>query len=62
MNIPNLKHFSRKIIKKTKHHIEKISKFEFEKGDPDFVDERKKPASPKEEESFFDFLFNLLRK
>jgi len=62
MNIPNLKHFRHIIIKKTKHHIKKISKLEFEKGDPDFVDERIKPEQPKEEKSFFDSLFNFWKK
>lgn len=62
MNIPNLKHFSRKVVKKVKEHVEKASKVEYEKGDPDFVDERKKCELPKKEESFFDFLFNFWTK
>lgn len=58
MNIPNIKHFSRKVIKHAKHHVKKISQTIYEKGDPNFVDERKKSQSPKEE-SFFDSLFNF---
>lgn len=60
MNIPNMKHFGHKIIEHTKHHIKKVSKIVYEKGDPDFVDERKKPEPPKEEEeSFFESFFNF---
>jgi len=29
-------------MKKAKHHIKKVSNIIYEKGDPDFVDERKK--------------------
>ena len=42
MNIPNVKHFSHKLVERTKHHIKKVSQFIYEKGDPDFVDERTK--------------------
>ncbi|WP_415396153.1 hypothetical protein [Sulfurimonas sp. CS5] len=44
-------------MKKAKHHIKKVSNIIYEKGDPDFVDERKKTKPEKKEESFFDFLF-----
>lgn len=59
MNIPNLKHFRRKVIVRVKKHIKKLSKVEYEKGDIDFVDERIKTKPPKKEKSFFDFLFNF---
>lgn len=32
---------------KPKKHVERVSAEEFEKGDPDFVDERTKPYVPK---------------
>ena len=51
MNIPNIKHLSHRIIRRARHHIEKVSKTLYEKGDPDFVDERIKPELEKEEES-----------
>lgn len=44
---------------KPKKHIQGVSKREFEKGDPDFVDERTSPYEPKKKESFFDSLFGL---
>lgn len=59
MNIPNVKHFSAKVVEKKKHHIKKVPQKEYEKGDPNFVDERKKSEKPKEEESFLDSLFNF---
>ncbi len=42
---------------KPKKHIQRISQKEFEKGDPDFIDERNSPYEPKKEESIFSFLF-----
>ena len=43
---------------KPKKHIQKVSKDEFEKGDPNFIDERKSDYTPKKkEESFFSSLF-----
>ena len=59
MNIPNVKHFRHKVVAKVKKHVKKLSKAVYEKGDPDFVDERKKSDLPEKEESFFDFLFNF---
>ena len=61
MNIPNIKHMSHKIVEKAKRHVKKVSKLVYEKGDIDFVDERKKPE-PQKKESFFDFLFNSGKK
>ena len=43
---------------KEKKHIKKVSQREVEKGDPDFVDERKTPYTPKKKGSFFDELFS----
>ena len=43
---------------KPKKHIKKISQREFEKGDPDFVDERTKAYRPKKKGSFFDNFFS----
>lgn len=62
MNVPNLKHFGRKVVEKVRKHIEKVSKRQYEKGDPDFVDERTKCELPKKEESFFDSLLNFGKK
>ena len=47
------------VVKKTKpkKHIKKPSKEMLEKGDPDFVDERKSVDETEKEESFFDKLF-----
>lgn len=43
-----------------KKHIQRVSKEQFEKGDPDFIDERTTPYIPKEKEkSFIDSLFGL---
>jgi len=36
-----------------KKHIEKVSQKEFEKGDPDFIDERIIAYAPKKKVSFF---------
>jgi len=53
---------SHKTVKKDrpKKHIERVSQREFEKGDPNFVDERTKPYKPKKEESFLDTLIKEL--
>jgi len=60
VNIPNVKHLRHKIRERAKHHIQKVSKLIYEKGDPDFVDERKK-EEPKEE-SFLDYFFNFFKR
>jgi len=39
-----------------KKSVTKVSKEAFEKGDPDFVDERTTTYKPKKKESFFDAL------
>ncbi|MDQ7041989.1 MAG: hypothetical protein Q9M34_00505 [Sulfurimonas sp.] len=43
---------------KPKKHIKKISQDQFEKGDPDFVDERTTAYTPKGKKSFFSGLFD----
>ncbi|MEN4053408.1 MULTISPECIES: hypothetical protein [Sulfurimonas] len=43
---------------KPKKHIKKVSQREFEKGDPDFVDEGIEAYTPKKKGSFFDNLFS----
>lgn len=45
-----------KIIKK---HISRVSKSEFEKGDPNFIDERISEYNPKKKESLFSSLFGI---
>ncbi|MEJ2372287.1 MAG: hypothetical protein P8Y22_04740 [Sulfurimonas sp.] len=42
---------------KPKKHIDKPSKNMFEKGDPNFVDERTKPSKETKKEGFFSSLF-----
>ena len=43
---------------KEKKHIKMVSKEQFEKGDPNFVDERTEEYMPKKQKfSLFDFLF-----
>ena len=43
-----------------KKHIKRVSKEQFEKGDPDFIDERTTPYIPNvKKKSFFDSLFGL---
>ncbi len=42
-------------INKPKKHIQKVSQEQFEKGDPDFVDERKTAYEPKKKSSIFSF-------
>lgn len=37
--------------------IKRVSQSQFEKGDPDFVDERTKKYKPKEEKSFLSSFF-----
>lgn len=45
---------------KPKKHIKKVSKEQFENGDPDFIDERHE-SSTKDEKTFLgNFLKNLL--
>ena len=39
-----------------KKHIQRVSQKEFEKGDPDFIDERTTPYETKKKSSFFDAL------
>jgi len=41
-----------------KKHIKKVSKEAFEKGDPDFVDERTSAYIPKTKKSFFSSLLD----
>jgi len=43
---------------KPKKHIKRVSQKEFEKGDPDFVDERTHPYEPKSKKSFFSSLLD----
>ncbi|MDF1877714.1 hypothetical protein JHD47_07785 [Sulfurimonas sp. SAG-AH-194-L11] len=43
---------------KPKKHITKVSKEEFLKGDPDFVDERTSVYEPKSKKSFFSVLLD----
>ena len=40
-----------------KKHITRVSQDMFEKGDPDFVDERISTYEPKKKSSFFDDIF-----
>jgi hypothetical protein len=42
---------------KEKKHIKRVSQDMFEKGDPDFIDERVTVYEPKKKSSFFDELF-----
>lgn len=45
-------------VDKPKKHIKRVSQDQFEKGDPDFVDERITAYEPKKkEESFFSSFF-----
>ena len=45
---------------KPKKHIQRVSQREFEKGDPDFIDERTTSYDPKaKQEGFFTSLFGL---
>ena len=42
-----------------KKHIQRVSKDQFEKGDPDFIDERTSLYEPKKKETFLSGLFGL---
>ena len=59
MNIPNIKHFRTHNFEKEKphKHVKKLPDNEYEKGDPNFVDERTKCELPKKEKSFLSSLF-----
>ncbi len=46
-------------VDKPKKHIVKVSQEEFEKGDPNFVDERTTPYEPKKKGSYLLSLFGL---
>ena len=46
---------------KPKKHIKIVSKDQFEKGDPDFIDERKLKSSTNKEESILDILFKKIK-
>ncbi|MDF1874840.1 hypothetical protein JHD48_03705 [Sulfurimonas sp. SAG-AH-194-I05] len=43
---------------KPKKHIQRVSQKEFEKGDPDFIDERISTYTEKKKETFFSSLFD----
>ncbi|HIP19572.1 MAG TPA: hypothetical protein EYG70_00440 [Sulfurimonas sp.] len=43
---------------KPKKHIKRVSQREFEKGDPDFVDERTTTYAPKQKKYFFSGLLD----
>lgn len=43
---------------KPKKHIKRVSQDQFEKGDPDFVDERTSEYVPKNKKSFFSSLLD----
>ena len=47
------------IVDKKKKHIKKVSQDQFEKGDPNFIDERKTTNNQKETK--MSFLCNLLK-
>jgi len=42
---------------KVKKHIVRVSQEEFEKGDPDFIDERIVPYKSREKKTFLSYLF-----
>ncbi len=46
-------------VKKSRQQksIKKVSQEKFEKGDPDFIDERTEAYEPKKEKSFLESLF-----
>ena len=44
--------------KKPPKSVKRVSQREFEKGDPDFVDERTSIYIPKRKGSLFDYLFS----
>jgi len=43
---------------KPKKHIKRVSQDQFEKGDPDFIDERTTAYIPKSKKSFFSALLD----
>lgn len=43
---------------KPRKHIIKVSQEQFEKGDPNFIDERKQDSIPKQKKSILDLFFN----
>ncbi len=45
---------------KPKKHVKRVSQKEFEKGDPNFVDERTSAYKPKKKESFLETLIKEL--
>ena len=45
---------------KPKKHVKRVSQQEFEKGDPDFVDERTSEYKPKKKETFLETLIKEL--
>jgi len=47
------------IKEKEKKHIEKVSKLQYEKGDPDFIDERTSKYKPKKKPSFLESVFGI---
>ena len=44
-----------------KKHLQRVSKDEFEKGDPNFIDERTEEYIPKNKMSFFEFLLQYIK-
>lgn len=44
-------------VEKEKKHIKRVSQNQFEKGDPDFEDERTTVYVPKKKQTFFSSLF-----
>jgi len=46
--------------KKPPKHLQRVSQDEFEKGDPDFIDERTSEYKPKKKLSFLDKLIKDL--
>ena len=49
------------VEEKVKKHVERVSQAQFEKGDPDFIDERTTAYEPKKKrESFLDSLIKDL--
>lgn len=44
---------------KPKKHIQRVSQSQFEKGDPDFIDERTSQDEEKQKDSFLSSLFRI---